>query len=125
MRSKSKRIAGSLFFTHFSQEFWFVLCLLSISHLTVRREQDFLDENNTKDAKDAIGDSLFAVLSDICFSLTAPRTGVDLRCTVSLDQEWFLSFGLPICATSRRITSCVMARLHIKVTSASSGILRC
>ena len=44
--------------------------------------QDFLDENDTKRAKDAIGEFLFPTLGDICFSLTAPRTGVDLRCTV-------------------------------------------
>ncbi|RDX43083.1 hypothetical protein OH76DRAFT_1410522 [Lentinus brumalis] len=42
---------------------------------------DFLDAHQTKAAKDAVGEALFPVLCGICFSLTAPKTGVDLRCT--------------------------------------------
>lgn len=45
--------------------------------------KDFLDERNTKAAKDAIGEALLPVLCDVCFSLTAPKTSVDFRCTVS------------------------------------------
>ncbi len=44
--------------------------------------KDFLDAHQTKAAKDAVGEALFPVLCGICFSLTAPKTGVDLRCTV-------------------------------------------
>ncbi|KAI0773578.1 hypothetical protein C8Q74DRAFT_1265430 [Fomes fomentarius] len=42
---------------------------------------DFLDIAKTKEAKDVVGDTLFPILCDVCFSLSAPRTGVDLRCT--------------------------------------------
>ncbi|KAI0751808.1 hypothetical protein C8Q80DRAFT_599396 [Daedaleopsis nitida] len=42
---------------------------------------DYLEINESKKAKDAVGNALFVVLSDVCFSLSAPRTGTDLRCT--------------------------------------------
>ncbi|KAI0717578.1 hypothetical protein C8T65DRAFT_737905 [Cerioporus squamosus] len=42
---------------------------------------DFLDAHDAKAVKDAVGEALFCSLCDVCFSLTAPRTGVDLRCT--------------------------------------------
>ncbi|KAI8984848.1 hypothetical protein BD414DRAFT_489438 [Trametes punicea] len=42
---------------------------------------DFLDAHATKSFKDAIGVALYPSLGEMCFSLTAPMTSVDLRCT--------------------------------------------
>ncbi|RPD70368.1 hypothetical protein L226DRAFT_230828 [Lentinus tigrinus ALCF2SS1-7] len=42
---------------------------------------DFLDAHDNRATKDAVGKTLFSILCDVCFSLTAPKTGVDLRCT--------------------------------------------
>ncbi|KAM5540703.1 hypothetical protein V8D89_005734 [Ganoderma adspersum] len=53
----------------------------SVLHALLGGVLDFLDDHHTTEAKDAIGDILLPTLSDICFSLSAPRTSVDLRCT--------------------------------------------
>ncbi|KAI0666118.1 hypothetical protein C8Q78DRAFT_1061541 [Trametes maxima] len=42
---------------------------------------DFLDESDTKDVKSAIGEALYPSICELCFSLTAPKTNIDLRCT--------------------------------------------
>ncbi|KAH9887682.1 hypothetical protein C8Q73DRAFT_712867 [Cubamyces lactineus] len=42
---------------------------------------DFLDTHDTKGSKNAVGEALYPALSDMCFSLSAPKTCVDLRCT--------------------------------------------
>ncbi|KAI0333417.1 hypothetical protein GY45DRAFT_1359668 [Cubamyces sp. BRFM 1775] len=42
---------------------------------------DFLDMHDKKGPKDAVGEALYPALSDMCFSLTAPKTCVDIRCT--------------------------------------------
>ncbi|KAI1792565.1 hypothetical protein LXA43DRAFT_972482 [Ganoderma leucocontextum] len=53
-----------------------------VLHALLAGVLDFLDDNHTTETKDAIGDALLSTLGDICFSLSAPRTSVDLRCTV-------------------------------------------
>ncbi|TBU29160.1 hypothetical protein BD311DRAFT_806382 [Dichomitus squalens] len=53
----------------------------SILHALLSGVLDYLDNNATTEAKDALGDALIPVLGDLCFSLSAPKTSVDLRCT--------------------------------------------
>ncbi|KAH9936855.1 uncharacterized protein BXZ73DRAFT_44898 [Epithele typhae] len=55
---------------------------MSVLYALLSGVLDYLDEHASADAKEAIGQTLFPVLSDICVSLSAPRTGVDLRYTV-------------------------------------------
>ncbi|OBZ66573.1 hypothetical protein A0H81_13373 [Grifola frondosa] len=42
---------------------------------------DLLDSNDNNDVKDAIALALYPTICDICFSLTAPKIAVDLRCS--------------------------------------------
>lgn len=51
--------------------------------LTTDSTKDFLDTHGSKEAKEDIGTVLYPSICDICFSLTGPKTSVNLRCTVS------------------------------------------
>ncbi|KAI0352490.1 hypothetical protein OH77DRAFT_1513260 [Trametes cingulata] len=58
------------------QEFWEM-----VLHALLAGVLDYLDAHDTKEAKDAIGEALYPSLCEVCLSLTAPKTSVDLRCT--------------------------------------------
>ncbi|KAI0368429.1 hypothetical protein BV20DRAFT_1054014 [Pilatotrama ljubarskyi] len=52
-----------------------------VLHALLAGVLDYLDARDTKEAKDAIADALYPSLCEVCLSLTAPKTSVDLRCT--------------------------------------------
>ncbi|KAI0640582.1 hypothetical protein C8Q79DRAFT_445049 [Trametes meyenii] len=52
-----------------------------VLHALLAGVLDFLDENDTKQVKSATGEALYPSICEVCFSLTAPMTSVDLRCT--------------------------------------------
>ncbi|CDO76346.1 hypothetical protein BN946_scf185011.g10 [Trametes cinnabarina] len=52
-----------------------------VLHALLAGVLDFLDDHDTNHTKTCIGEALFSALGEACFSLTAPKTNVDLRCT--------------------------------------------
>ncbi|KAI0771692.1 hypothetical protein BD413DRAFT_613184 [Trametes elegans] len=56
---------------------WWELVL----HALLSGVLDYLDSYETKDAKEYVGEALYASMCDVFFSLSAPKTSVDLRCT--------------------------------------------
>ncbi|KAJ3009534.1 hypothetical protein NUW54_g2748 [Trametes sanguinea] len=53
----------------------------SVLHALLAGVLDFLDANDNQEVKSSIGEALFSALGETCFSLSAPKTDVDLRCT--------------------------------------------
>ncbi|KAI0820712.1 hypothetical protein BC628DRAFT_1395979 [Trametes gibbosa] len=53
----------------------------SVLHALLAGVLDYLDAQDSTEAKDAIGEALYPSLCEICLSLTAPKTSSDLRCT--------------------------------------------
>ncbi|KAI9059054.1 hypothetical protein FKP32DRAFT_1596702 [Trametes sanguinea] len=52
-----------------------------VLHALLAGVLDFLDANDNQEVKSSIGEALFSALGETCFSLSAPKTDVDLRCT--------------------------------------------
>ncbi|OJT04411.1 hypothetical protein TRAPUB_4867 [Trametes pubescens] len=74
------KTCGSLFYMLCSPACWLVPMLHGVED-EANILQDYLDDHDTKDVKDMIGSALYPYLCEICFSLSAPKTSVDLRCT--------------------------------------------
>lgn len=75
------KTCGSLFYMPCLPACWSVPPLHGVEDET-HIMQDYLDNHDTKDVKDMIGAALYPYLCEVCFSLSAPKTSVDLRCTV-------------------------------------------
>ncbi len=86
--------------------------------------QDYLDDHDTKDVKDMIGSALYPYLCEICFSLSAPKTSVDLRCTVR-NMLARLRDNLIDIYVCRRTTFCQIQLLHITPIKRNCGTRTC